>query len=53
MRSIGGGFVLGMILLGLVGCNTGATPPPIVVGHVTDKSRLDKAGDEAELGLRA
>jgi branched-chain amino acid transport system substrate-binding protein len=52
MRSIGGGFVLGMILLGLVGCNTGATPPPIVVGHVTDKSRLDKAGDEAELGLR-
>jgi branched-chain amino acid transport system substrate-binding protein len=52
MKSISGLLAIGMMLFGLVGCNTGATPPPIVIGHVTDKSRLDKAGDEAEQGLR-
>jgi branched-chain amino acid transport system substrate-binding protein len=50
MKSIGL-LALGTILLALTGCNP-STPPPIVVGHVTDKSRLDKAGDQAELGLR-
>ena len=34
------------------GCNTNPTPPPIVIGHVSDKSRIDKAGDEAEWGIR-
>jgi len=40
------------ILLGFTGCFTGGTPAPIVVGHVSDKTRLDKAGDQAELGIR-
>ncbi|MSU78853.1 MAG: ABC transporter substrate-binding protein [Gemmataceae bacterium] len=34
------------------GCNGTATPPPITIGHVGDKSRADKAGDQAELGIR-
>jgi branched-chain amino acid transport system substrate-binding protein len=37
--------------LGLAGCNV-STPTPIYVGHVSDKTRLDKAGDQAELGIR-
>jgi branched-chain amino acid transport system substrate-binding protein len=41
-----------LMLLGLTGCYTSATPLPIVIGHVSDKSRLDKAGDQAELGIR-
>jgi branched-chain amino acid transport system substrate-binding protein len=40
------------MLLGVAGCYTGSTPPPIVIGHVSDKTRLDKAGDQVELGLR-
>src|SRR5439155_25720668 len=33
---------------GAAGCFTGSTPPPIEIGHVSDKTR----GDQAELGLR-
>jgi branched-chain amino acid transport system substrate-binding protein len=36
----------------MAGCNTGTGPPPIVIGHVSDKTRLDKAGDQAERGMR-
>jgi len=36
----------------MTGCGPAATPIPIIVGHVSDKTRLDKAGDHAELGLR-
>jgi branched-chain amino acid transport system substrate-binding protein len=42
----------GFILCEIVGCYTSATPPPIMIGHVSDKSRVDKAGDQAELGIR-
>jgi branched-chain amino acid transport system substrate-binding protein len=40
------------VLLGFMGCYTPSAPPPIVLGHVSDKTRLDKAGDQAELGIR-
>jgi branched-chain amino acid transport system substrate-binding protein len=43
--------MLAMMLVGLSGCNV-STPTPIFVGHVSDKTRLDKAGDQAELGIR-
>ncbi len=43
---------LGSVLLTLAGCNNGVTPTAIIVGHVSDKTRLDKAGDEAEGGIR-
>jgi branched-chain amino acid transport system substrate-binding protein len=39
-------------MIGLAGCYTNPTPAPIFVGHVSDKSRIDKAGDQAELGMR-
>ncbi|HZZ82094.1 MAG TPA: ABC transporter substrate-binding protein [Gemmataceae bacterium] len=39
-------------LTGLAGCNPNVTPAPLVVGHVADLSRPDKAGDQAELGIR-
>lgn len=45
-------LVLASLLTGIGGCYTNATPAPIVVGHVSDKTRLDKAGDQAELGIR-
>ncbi len=40
-----------LLVLGL-GCTNGAAPPVIVVGHVSDQTRLDKAGEQAELGIR-
>jgi branched-chain amino acid transport system substrate-binding protein len=52
MRSLSHLLVPGLILCGVVGCNTNPTPAPIVIGHVSDKSRVDKAGDQAELGIR-
>jgi ABC-type branched-subunit amino acid transport system substrate-binding protein len=52
MRTRGLSFVVVTMLLGFTGCFTGGTPAPIVVGHVSDKTRLDKAGDQAELGIR-
>jgi ABC-type branched-subunit amino acid transport system substrate-binding protein len=45
-------IVLSVILLGIAGCFTSSTPPPIVIGHVSDATRLDKAGYQAELGIR-
>jgi branched-chain amino acid transport system substrate-binding protein len=50
-------FLLPWLFLGIVsafsaGCGTNPTPTPIILGHVSDKTRLDKAGDHAELGLR-
>lgn len=39
-------------LTALSGCNPTAGPPPIVIGHVSDKTRQDKAGEQAELGIR-
>jgi branched-chain amino acid transport system substrate-binding protein len=36
----------------MAGCYTNPAPPPIVIGHVSDKSRVDKAGDQAEFGIR-
>lgn len=52
MRFFTGIMILGSMLLALAGCNPSATPLPIVIGHVSDKARLDKAGDQAELGIR-
>jgi branched-chain amino acid transport system substrate-binding protein len=52
MKKLSPFVILGTILLGLAGCNTGVTPAPIIIGHVSDKTRLDKAGDQAELGIR-
>jgi branched-chain amino acid transport system substrate-binding protein len=51
MKRIALSFFLAPLLFGLIGCN-GATPTPIVIGHVSDKTRLDKAGDQTELGIR-
>jgi branched-chain amino acid transport system substrate-binding protein len=45
-------LMFGSVVLPLAGCNNGATPPPIIVGHVSDKTRRDQAGDEAEGGIR-
>ena len=45
-------LILGAVLLSLIGCNTNVTPPPILIGHVSDKTRLDRAGDQTELGIR-
>jgi len=45
-------FALLALLLSLAGCTTAPTPPPIVIGHVSDQARLDKAGERAELGIR-
>src|ERR1043166_3959556 len=42
---------LWLMVLALAGC-TGSTPAPIVIGHVSDKTRADKAGEQAELGIR-
>jgi branched-chain amino acid transport system substrate-binding protein len=44
-------LVLAMLIVGAAGCNV-STPTSIYVGHVSDKTRLDKAGDQAELGIR-
>src|ERR1700722_17521502 len=44
-------FLAAVITVGVTGC-TVSTPTPIYVGHVSDKTRGDKAGDQAELGLR-
>ncbi len=44
-------FALLTLLPAFLGC-TNATPPPIEIGHVSDKTRLDKAGDQAEFGMR-
>lgn len=41
-----------ILTLALAGCSSSATPIPIIVGHVSDKTRLDKAGENAEFGLR-
>jgi branched-chain amino acid transport system substrate-binding protein len=41
-----------LFLLGLSGCSFGAAPATIDIGHVSDKSRLDKAGEQAERGMR-
>ncbi len=45
-------FLLPFLFAALAGCNPAAGPPPIVIGHVSDKTRQDKAGDQAELGIR-
>ena len=52
MRFSAGIMILGSMLFAVTGCNTNATPPPILIGHVSDKTRLDRAGDQAELGIR-
>lgn len=44
-------LVVGMMLIGFTGCG-GSTPPPIEIGHIAEKSRPDKAGEQAEWGLR-
>jgi branched-chain amino acid transport system substrate-binding protein len=41
-----------LFLTAQAGCAPNTTPTPIYVGHVSDKTRLDKAGDQAELGIR-
>jgi ABC-type branched-subunit amino acid transport system substrate-binding protein len=41
-----------LVMFALAGCANGTAPPVIVVGHVSDKTRPDKAGDQAELGIR-
>jgi branched-chain amino acid transport system substrate-binding protein len=46
------GIVAALLSLGVAGCNTNSAPAPIVIGHVSDKARVDKAGDQAELGIR-
>ena len=45
-------FFVFLAAFALSGCNWNATPPPITIGHVGDKSRADKASDQAELGIR-
>lgn len=40
------------LLLFVAGCNFGSGPAPIEIGHVSDKTRLDRAGAHAELGIR-
>lgn len=51
-RAIGSlAVIFGMLAFG-AGCQTNMTPPPIVIGHVSDTTRLDKAGAEAEFGIR-
>jgi branched-chain amino acid transport system substrate-binding protein len=43
------------LLLALLTVTLGCSPaaaPPLVVGHVSDKTRLDKSGQHAELGIR-
>ena len=40
------------LLLLLAGCTNSAGPPVLVVGHVSDQARRDKAGDQAERGIR-
>ena len=45
-------LVFAILGIALTGCNTGVTPLPIVVGHVSDNTRPDKAGEQAELGIR-
>jgi len=39
-------------MIAIAGCNTSSTPPAIVIGHVSDNTRADKAGVQAELGMR-
>ncbi len=52
MRSMLRRLIPALSFCAIAGCYTSPTPPPIVIGHVSDKSRVDKAGDEAELGIR-
>ena len=52
MQRVSRAIIVLTMLLGCTGCYTSATPLPIVIGHVSDKTRLDKAGDQAELGIR-
>ena len=52
MRIFSRMMLLLSMLLAVAGCNTTVTPTAIIVGHVSDKTRLDKAGDQAELGIR-
>lgn len=40
------------LLLPMLACNSGATPPVIVVGHIADNKRSDQAGYHAECGIR-
>jgi branched-chain amino acid transport system substrate-binding protein len=48
-----GTFVAGLLclIIGVTGCHPGA-PPPILIGHVSDNARPDKAGQQAERGIR-
>ncbi len=45
-------FLAFVLLLSPGGCSWNATPPAIIIGHVSDKARADKAGEYAELGIR-
>lgn len=44
-------LLLAGLSIGLAGCG-GSAPPPIEIGHVSDNTRRDKAGEQAERGLR-
>src|SRR5687768_17077304 len=45
-------MLMGFLLLGgMLGCSS-SPQAPIVIGHVSDKTRADKAGLQAELGIR-
>jgi branched-chain amino acid transport system substrate-binding protein len=45
-------LILTLFAASITGCNNNATPPPIIVGHVADNKRLDKAGEHEEFGIR-
>ncbi len=45
-------IVLSLILLAPSGCNWNNAPVPIVIGHISDKSRADRSGEQEELGIR-
>jgi branched-chain amino acid transport system substrate-binding protein len=44
--------IVGLLLVAVGGCTTAPPPPPLVIGHVMDRTRPDRAGEQAEQGIR-